>query len=291
MVALTCFVVAFGGQRFIALPGTPDLRDDKGNLVDDRRVMFHELVKTGERTFLLDGKTRVTAATSDLYRKDSLRPLVESPELMAVRKKYFGRKVWPYGSWYVGRELKSPRSSGRSSIGQGESMVISNIVQIDRVPIEFSDSSMGSNGYDFESSYKVKDYSKGSPFVIVYQIKNQELSSWSGEGNRRANGQNYGLPYNVILGTWLLDSAFSLKPPSPAVLKVIKRRKRILSQSGMEAALKGLTHEQAAWFYGLPYSHETFAQRMKESKWTPGDYWQIDFKGDRVVSYWRSLPH
>lgn len=291
MVAFACFVVGFGVKHFIALPGTPALRDDKGHQVDGRKVMFHELVQVGERTFLLDGKTRVTSSTSDLYRKDGLRPLVQSPELTAAQKKYLGRRVWPYGTWSVWRELQNPRASAQASIGQGESMVITKIFQIDRVSIDFSETGGGGNGIDFEGNYDAKDYGKGSPFVIVFQVKKNELSSWSGEGKRRATAQNYGIPYNVILGTWLLDSAFSVKPPSSAIKRIIQRRNKVLKNSGMEAALKGLTHEQAAWFHGLPYSHETFAQRMKESKWTPGSYWQIEFKRDRVVSYYRGQSH
>ena len=100
------------GSRYVALAGTPPMTGEDGHALDPLKVMFHEFRfvrrdADGTSHFVMDGIKAVRTKAVDPFRKDALRPLVESGELSRLRQRDLGRKVWSYGRFQAGRWIES----------------------------------------------------------------------------------------------------------------------------------------------------------------------------------------
>jgi hypothetical protein len=277
------------------------MQDERGRPVDPLKVHFRELTlvrrdEHGASHLLLDGKRHVVTKDRDPFQEHELVPLVESPELAALRRRYLGRRVWTYGDLSAWREALRPRTSASSGVKPGRSLKIARIYQIAKVPIDFSKNGSWGKGLDLQGRYKPRDYGDESPFLLVYDLPDLRLTSWSGsdlwskEDERRAEDpRSYGLPYNVFVGSWFFDRLFSLRPPTPETARAI-RRVEARSRAG-EDSLLGLTHVQVAWAFGWPMARKPISQLLKEPTWTYGDMYRVVFKKGKAASFHQSMPH
>lgn len=284
---MLCELVCLAGIQFgatstdyVAMPKTPAFTTESGRPVPASHIVFHRLTLTraegnGTSHFLLDGKTPVKCTARDLVRKDRLRVSVTSSELLALRRRYVGHDLWTFGSWDMEREPLARGTSQNIDTDPGERIRIAAIFELERAQVECGPFGISHNN-----------------LALEYSIDNDLLRARKGErvflflyapGGSVKPAAGYTPAYNLFLGDWFLDQAFSPEPPPTAMRPGIRR---FLATRHTRHPYLAKSHLEAAWIYGWPMERKPLDQILREQRWSDNHYYSVAFKGDRVVDYY-----
>ena len=273
-------IIRANATEYVAMPKTSAFTYEAGRPVPASFIALHRLILTktdadGTSHFLLDGKTPVKSTARDLIRKDGLRPLVTSNELAVLRQRYVGRDLWTFGRWNMARE---PIGRGTTQIVYtypGERIRIAAIFELERAPVECGPFGISHNGLGVE--YSIDDSllraRKGERVFLFLYAPSPKLKP----------ALSYTAGYNLLVGDWFLDQAFSPKPPPKEMLPGIRR---FLATRYSKHPYLAHSHLEAAWIYGWPMERKPLKQILREKVWTDNQYYSVGFRGDRVVSYY-----
>ena len=290
LIAYALCLVGVQGQSarvsvdFLALSNPPQFTTSRGRVLDPIDVKLHVLTRSfskGHDTFLIDRKQRVKSTDKSIVRADGLHPLIDTPMLRAIQKRYLGKSVWPYGPWICFRERSDWSQSAYTEIHSPESVLITAIRQLAPGDVAFSQNNAAVKGMSLNGSYKADEIGKDGLFFISYRLRKERVSGWSGTDPILAK-ERLSTPYNILLGGWKLDYLFSLSAPTKsdraAIMSYLKFGDR---------RLVGMSHRQVAWVLGLPVRRKKLKELFKESEWTVGKY-RLQFENDRVARFSRS---
>jgi hypothetical protein len=157
----------------------------------------------------------------------------------------------------------------------GERIQIAAIFELERAPVECGPGGVSHHNLAFD--YSIDDYTLkarlGQRLFLFLYAPSPKLKP------TRA----YTTAYNLLLGDWFLDQAFSPKPPPKTMRPGIRR---FLATRYSEHPYLAKSHIEAAWIYGWPMERKPLDQILREQRWSDDQSYAVVFKGDRVVSYY-----
>ena len=280
------------GQQFLCFPDTQEalLYHEAGGVLMRRSDLVLKVL-TLTRTedggggkfvlhFALEGSGRevlLSTDEGDVTKLPGLKPLVEDDTLRRLRKKYVGRRVWPYGGLRVIGVTVQPNTGASYTVDNSRPLTLKRLVRVyNRPRLMPLKTDAGGPPTGIQTS---------NPLVAILDLPADAhwgKAMFVGPDDFAAQAQ--ASPESVCLGfysgcadDWDFERTFSLADLSR------------LHPRWPHAMRLGMTPDMAAWVRGWPPEYGTRAQLRHKAQWrydseTPFSDW-IFFKRGRVIAF------